>query len=211
MRRTFVALLLAGTAACGGGMSIHTDYDPLEMPRFGTWKSYTWLLHPGGQDARAYGKRVAPLVPPAVDAALAGKGYQRADTNPDFRIGWHAGVADQLDVNEINSYYGYNWGRWFPGGGVAYATGYISEYAEGTLIIDVVDAKSNDLVWRGRAGTALKKLKTDAEIQKAVTQAVTKILAEFPPHGKAKAPTKAPGKTPSTPPPQAAPRRRPPG
>jgi hypothetical protein len=210
MRPTFIALLLAGTAtACGSGMSIHTDYDPLEMPRFGTWKSYIWLAHPGGQDTRAYGKRVAPLVPSAVDAALAGKGYQRVEANPDFRIGWHAGVGDRLDVNEINSYYGYNWGRWFPGGGVAYSSGYISEYAEGTLIIDVVDVKSNDLVWRGRSGTALKKLKTDADLQKAVAQAVTRILAEFPPHGKAKAPTKAPGKTPAPAPPM--PRTRPPG
>jgi len=208
LRHTLSTLMFcASAAACGGGMTVHTDYDPQEMPRFGAWKTYAWLAHPGGRDVREHGKRVASMVPPAVEAELAAKGFSLVEKAPDFLIGWHAGVADRLDVNEINSYYGYAWGRWFPGGGVAYSQGYIAEYGEGTVIIDVVDARSNDLVWRGRASTDIRKLKTDADLRKAATTAVNKILAEWPPHGKAKAPTKAPGKAPATQPPT---RTRPP-
>jgi hypothetical protein len=46
-------------------------------------------------------------------------GYQKSDTNPEFRVGWHAALGDPLDVTSLNNYYGYAWGRWFPGGGVA--------------------------------------------------------------------------------------------
>lgn len=207
LRHTLSTIALCAAAACGGGITVHTDYDPQEMPKFGAWKTYAWLPYPGGKDTREYGRRVAAMVPPAVDATLAANGFGKVEKAPDFLVGWHAGVSDQLDVNEINSYYGYGWGRWFPGGGVAYSQGYIAEYGEGTLIIDVVDAKSNDLVWRGRASTELRKLKTDADLEKTVSKAVGKILEEWPPRGKAKAPTKSPGKSQA---PKPAPRTRPP-
>ena len=58
---------------------------------------------------------------------------------------------------------------------------YVSYYREGTLVIDVLDQKNNELAWRGMAQGILKNYDTGKEMQQDIDGAVTKILAEFPP------------------------------
>ena len=55
------------------------------------------------------------------------------------------------------------------------------EYDVGTLVIDVVDRASNQLVWRGAREGRLQKKQTPEERNKAVQEAVATILSGFPP------------------------------
>ena len=71
--------------------------------------------------------------------------------------------------------------RWFPGGGVAYSRGFQTSYYPGTLIVDVADARSNELIWRGVARSVFEDEQSQAERSVALNQAVTRLLAQFPP------------------------------
>ena len=176
-------LALTSLAGCAS-FAVNTDYDPVAVSRIADFGTYGWLPHPGGGDTRVNNQLVAARVIRAVDNALARKGYQRADSNPDFMLGWHVGLEDKVDVDQINSYYGYGYGRWGRGGAVWGTTEtYVDEYTQGTLILDVVDGAANELLWRGIVEGRVHANNSPAEREQRVQEAVDKMLEEFPPGG----------------------------
>ena len=60
---------------------------------------------------------------------------------------------------------------------------YVREYDEGTLIIDIVDAGSNELVWRGAAQGEVNLAASPQEREQRAQDAVQRILEDFPPQG----------------------------
>ncbi len=60
----------------------------------------------------------------------------------------------------------------------------MSEYETGTLIIDLVDRRRNELVWRGSGESRLSKHPTPEKTDKKVAKVVGAILAKFPPSKK---------------------------
>jgi hypothetical protein len=54
-------------------------------------------------------------------------------------------------------------------------------YDQGTLILDIVDAKKKELVWRGSANGILDPGASPDKKASKVNEAVTKTLADFPP------------------------------
>ena len=76
------------------------------------------------------------------------------------------------------SFFGYG-GYGYPYGGYGYGShGVVTTYTEGTLVIDIIDAGTNELVWRGSAVSPMSDETYDA---KDINKAVEKILEEFPP------------------------------
>jgi len=70
----------------------------------------------------------------------------------------------------------FSW-RW--GGGFGSATTTVNTYEEGTLIVDLFDAKTQEAVWRG---TATQDLSSNPEKQsKNIDKAVQKLFSKFPP------------------------------
>lgn len=181
MRRLSAGLAcLALLAACGGGggsISVNTDYDPVASPRMSAWKTWSWLAPPAGTPGRP-DSSVQGLVEQAIEARLISMGYQRADTNPEFRVGWHAALDGALDVTAVNSYYGYAWGKWFPGGGVAYSRGFRSEYEPGSLVVDITDTKAVELIWRGIGREVFSGGQASGN---RIAHAVQKMFEQFPP------------------------------
>ena len=102
---------------------------------------------------------------------LAAKGYQKqAAGQPDFLIAYHANVRDKIDVDT----YGYRYGRYGRRIGT-YTT--VRQYQQGTLVIDLVDANSKELFWRGWA----KGEVNDAVSKEKIDDTVAKILDKYPP------------------------------
>jgi len=86
-----------------------------------------------------------------------------------------------MSLQTINSNYGYGHG-WYGGGfGVGTSTTYVNEWDEGTLLIDVIDAKKNELIWRGSAQAELRKHQDPSEGQEVLNDVVARILRDFPP------------------------------
>jgi hypothetical protein len=109
----------------------------------------------------------ADKISDAIKTQLNSKGYK--DSEPaDFGVALHFG---QQTVTDVQSY-GYGW--W--GGGVD-----VSQYQEGTLVIDFIDMKTNKLAWRGTAEGAMSDNPDVQERTANIDSAVAQMLAPFPP------------------------------
>jgi hypothetical protein len=184
MRRASIGLV-GLFLACGGGasVSVHTDYDPLASPKMAAYHTWNWLRAPTGTAARP-DTSVQALVEQVVETRLSAMGYQKSDTNPEFRVGWHAALGDPLEVTSVNNYYGCAWGRWFPGGGVNYSHGFQTQFEPGSLVLDVADSHARELIWRGIGRDVFSPKESASRREKIVTEAVTKLFEQFPPKGK---------------------------
>lgn len=180
MRTLLAAAALFGLAGCGTGVDVQTDYDPQAIPKFAGWKTYAWLPAKEGGDTRASNSLVGNRVKRAVDSVLAARGFTEG-ANPDFLVGWHLSIEGKMDVNTVNNYYGYGWGRWYGPGYPGYSSTTVREYDEGTLLIDMVDARAKELAWRGQGKGEIKPDLEPAEREQRITMAVSMILETFPP------------------------------
>jgi hypothetical protein len=171
-------------AACAG-IEVNTHYDPKAVPQLESFRTYAWLPQPEGKDPRVYNDIIDSYIRQAVDQELQGRGYKQveANANPDFRIGWQGAIDSKVDVSTVNSYYGYGWAPyWNPyygGAGAPYT--HVYEYEQGTIILDMVDAKANKLVWRGTAQAEVNENPSASHTQKRINEAVDEMLSRFPP------------------------------
>lgn len=73
-------------------------------------------------------------------------------------------------------YAGYRWGGWDRWGPT---TVNVYEIPTGTLIVDLLDGRSNELVWRGIATKTLSE--NPQKVAKLINKVVTKMFKKFPP------------------------------
>ena len=175
------ALLLGGALGCSS-LSVNSDYDPAED--FSRLHSYMWLPGPQPEtgDIRLDNPLLDARIRRAVDAQLALQGYRKlASGQPDFRVGYHLSTERKLDVRTVNNYYGYGWGYGYGYAPMGYSDTYVDQYDVGTLILDIVDAELNRLVWRGTASGRLREKSTREQNEKNAREVAKAILERFPP------------------------------
>jgi Domain of unknown function (DUF4136) len=110
-----------------------------------------------------------------VEGALTSKGWKKVDAaTADAMVMLHGATETKKDLNTMYS----GMGGWrFGGMGSAQTT--VQEYKVGTLIVDIFDAKSKALVFRGTAQDELSD-KPDKNTKK-VEKATAKMFKDFPP------------------------------
>ena len=116
----------------------------------------------------------------AVEKQLVAKGYDRAAAGlkADMLLHYHASVHQKLDVYAADRRYGYCDG---PECGDR-----VVEYEQGTLVIDMVDARTNKLIWRGWAQDAMTGvIDNQARLEQQVDEGVTKMMLLLPRGGAA--------------------------
>jgi hypothetical protein len=116
----------------------------------------------------------------SVEAEMVRKGLTKADKSPDVYVAYAARVEDKQRTNPAvmnpygwNPYWGWGWG-WNRG---MYQQP-VLEYKAGNIIIDIIDAKRKELVWRGYGEAAIDK-KTLSEVE--VDRIVNGVLEAYPP------------------------------
>lgn len=170
MRYLVILIFIIGLASCSS-MLVNTDYDP--SYDFSKLKTYYWVPNPTIREQnRLFEKHFQKIM----GEKLAEKGITLDETNPDFLIAYYGNVQRKIDVQ--------NWGYRYPGwyGGLE-----VYQYDEGTMVVDFVDAKTKDLIYRGTVKAEVNRGSMDAEKrQKRITEAVEKILKNFPPNSKNK-------------------------
>jgi uncharacterized protein DUF4136 len=183
------ALLVLGLASCTS-IKTSTNYDPNSVQALDSYRTYAWLPMKEGADPRIYNPIIQSRVQLAVDRELLARGYQKVEEGQkaDFKVGWHAAVDEKVDVDLVNTFYGYAWDPWYDPfygpvayGGAGLAQPVVREYREGTLILDVVDGDSNKLVWRGTAEAELSENMDAKKSQKLINKAADELLEDFPP------------------------------
>ena len=204
MYRTFLYFLLPFSAlllsSCSSDISVGTDFNT--NVDFSTYRSYRW--HEGNEfNMRSLQYLASDLadqrIRNSVDSALQEKGIQRRENGPvDFLINYSVTTADRVEVDTYNTYGGYGPG-WSYGGysaigpyryagiGIGYPYGpvttetTVSQYSQGTLVLDIVTPSENLLVWRGIAEGKIDPTASQSERTALINEAVGRILDNFPP------------------------------
>jgi hypothetical protein len=97
--------------------------------------------------------------------SLEARGFVETRTNPDFNVAFYASARERLNIT--NWGYGYGWNN------------YITEYTEGTVIIDIVDPDSRKLLWRGRGVATVSD--NPRKYLKELSRIVPRIVDRLPP------------------------------
>jgi hypothetical protein len=109
-------------------------------------------------------------------SAFIARGYSVNEANPDFTIAYYASRRGKLDVTAWDYGYPGRWGGWRGGAPVVQ----VQPYVEGTVIVDVVNPKTHQLVWRGRG---ISDISDDPETYgQNLDRTVKEIVARFPAH-----------------------------
>lgn len=163
--------LTAAVVACSS-ITTNSDYNP--ATDFSKYKTWAWHETESMRDT-LWRDRIKS----AVSDELRLKGLVPSEANPDLWVVAHTRLDEQTQINTYNTGWGYGWG-WY-GGGMGMTTSTVQQIPVGTLIVDLVDAKQKEMVWRG---TATKTLNPDASPeskQKNLQEAVAKMFANYPP------------------------------
>ena len=120
---------------------------------------------------------------------LTNKGFKQNTSNPDFLVALHGGTEDKVSIQTTN--YGYNYGGWYER---RYERGYVGryydaridayEYQEGTLVVDIIDAKNKTLIFQSTITKTIDKGASMEKRQENIKNVITKALQSFPPNAK---------------------------
>jgi hypothetical protein len=160
-------LLISITIGCSN-ISVNHDYD--HSADFSKYKSYSWVSQPKV-------KQKNPLVyNRIVDAAnvhLLNRGMRQNAANPDFLIAAHMGSQSRINVTD--------WGYTYHHRGWVSRDIDVYQYQEGTLVMDIIDSGSKELVWRGTATGTIDPNASPETREANIRNAVDKLLKKFPP------------------------------
>jgi hypothetical protein len=105
----------------------------------------------------------------AIDFEMAAKGLRRDPESPALLVHFHASVDRRLDIIRIDRASGY----------VTDSVGY-AEWEEGTIVVDVVDAATKRVIWRGWGRSDLAGVLSDPHtMDRYVQQVVHKMFERF--------------------------------
>ena len=172
--RTRIATLIAGVALLGTitfAQSINYDFD--KSANFAAFKTYAWVRGASVPDEFNHDRIIG-----AINAQLAGKGLRmvEAKANPDLLVAYHAAFDRDLQITGFSS----GWGGYrFPGSRSGAAR--TDEIITGTLVVDMVDAETRTIVWRGTATKELNINAKPAQREKNINRAAEKLLKNYPP------------------------------
>jgi hypothetical protein len=164
-----IILLFAGKLSAA---EVKTDYD--RAANFGQYKTYSW------EKVKTQNPLDADRIKSAVNASLGAKGWTMVDSGGDISIVAMEITKNQQTLNTFYDGFGGGWGwRRFGGGGFGEATTTTETYKVGTLVVDLFDTKTKELVWRGNASDTLSN-NSDKNI-KNMDKDVEKMFKQFPP------------------------------
>jgi hypothetical protein len=184
--KSFVLLLAAIWLSSCNASKVNVDADPqVNLSRYHTFR----FADNDNAQTTSDPLYTSSLLENAIHAQIAmeleKRGIREDAQSPDLVMAYH--TFTEKKQSSVNNYYpmmygGWGW-RFYPWGFSPYPFGYwngynnTTEYTEGTLIIDAIDAKSNQVVWRGSISDAID---TPDNIHQKAIKAVELIFKKFP-------------------------------
>jgi hypothetical protein len=191
MKKALIALaMLAGLGACAPRVTV----DRAEDVDFSKYRTYAWMDSDirGTQNPVYFNQIATQQVENTVDQELTKRGLRRVTRRPALLIGYHFFVQEKTRTVANNNYgprglYGpyYGWGRWgYAGWGPSwwgwnnFGPMYTQEkYEAGTVVVDMVDARTKQLIWRGAVQNAISD---PTRISTQLARQVERIVEQFP-------------------------------
>jgi hypothetical protein len=198
MRSTLLVVagtIVAGATACSSGIKVSTSVAP-DANLVGLHTFH--VMSPPSRRADA---PTLPASDPMLDnsitnqqlrkdlqTALTARGYAASNRQgADFLVAYYAGTKQKFDTTYWGPawdpawryrYWGRSYWAWPWSGGPLPEVAQIQEYTQGQLIVDVIDPRTNQLLWRGQgvAQVSDDPAKYGAELDRAVNA----IIKKFP-------------------------------
>jgi hypothetical protein len=171
--RLVVVLSLLVLLGCSG-ISVSSDYN--KSTDFSRLKTFSWMLKTPKGDIDVGGVHLLDRerIEDAIAAELANKGYMEIMAGAsDFHVTYFVRTEERVQVETMQG------PLIRPYWGMGYAEVY--QYEEGTLIIDLLDATQQHIIWRGVGKGVVDWQGTTGGKTQLISEAVQKILAQFPP------------------------------
>ena len=180
--------LAAGASPEAAKITIKSEADP----SFTFAGLKTWAWHPDGTGnvrmaVTANSRpdelkgRVEPVLVPAVERELTGRGFTKVDASPDLFVFYYLLVTVGQSAQEMGQFSSIaQWG--LPP--FAPQTTALRAFPAGTLILDISSAARREVVWRGAAQGEIDLEKKPEERKERLTRVVHDLLQRFPPKKK---------------------------
>lgn len=185
MRYPASCLALAAILSLSGGCAASYDVHTMAAPKVTLTEFHSFHIMPtprrrdgnvpsGDYDPMVNNSITNRALRASVQSAFESRGYVDEAWRPDFLVAVYASARDKLDLTQWQ----YNPYPWWPRGWSVGVSTYATQYTEGTVIVDVIDPASLDLLWRGSATATLGDNPEDNT--RALQKAAVAIVAKFP-------------------------------
>jgi len=170
--RTFAfALMLVALGTIALAQQVTYDFD--RTANFSTFRRYAWVRGTIVEDQLNHNRIVG-----AINTQLLAKGLVQVEAgdNPDVLVAYHASFDRNLQITGFSS----GWGGYrFSGSRSGSAR--TNEIVVGSLVVDVVNARTKTIVWRGSATRDLDDNASAEKRDKNVNKAAEKLFKNYPP------------------------------
>jgi len=176
-RNGLIIIAICFSMACNT-LKVTSDYD--KSTNFSQYKTFT--IDRVTEKDQSISQLNRDRIINAVRAEMTKKGFTESD-NGDLLIHIVTVLQDKKSVSANTNYYGYGGAYrpygWAGGGGSSYTTYNVDTYKDGSLIIDIIDAKTKQLEWEGIGNKEIDKPIDDPDTK--IPAAVEMIMKSFPP------------------------------
>jgi len=173
MMRTSLAVIGVALWTCAVALAQDVKSNFMPGTDFSKYHTYKWVNIEGGAHPNQI---VDAEIKQAVDAQLSSKGMTKTtDEKADLY------VAYQIAVDQEKQWNAYGMGGGVRFGGMGSATS--STISVGTLVLDMYDPGTKQLVWTGNATKTIDPSSNQEKNQKSLNKAMAKLLKNYPPKG----------------------------
>lgn len=178
IRLFFAVVICALLAACSNAPVVRSDFDP--RADFASYRTFAFI-EPLGTDRAGYTTLLTERLKRAAALQMESRGYVYREKDPDLLINFQSHVQSRTEyVAPPPMMWGYGYGYGFYGGWPGYAFGPdVIQYNEGTMKVDLIDAKRRQMVWEGVGTLIVDNIQQTASDQ-AVQNMIASIFARYP-------------------------------
>lgn len=179
IKAIITSVVVAGTlASCAPSIAVKYDYDPkVNVRQFSTYRIEADRQRNADPivGSNLNQRRIAD----ALDLSLKGRGYKpvtQGEADLVVRFFTDARDKQQIQSNNTMSPWGWGYGGW----GMPNNQVYSRQYEENRVVINVIDARTNDIVWQGWATGQMNSRNKERDRDQAYRETVTSIMKNFP-------------------------------
>lgn len=161
-------LLVSLTYLSCSSVRVSSDYN--SEINFSSYKTYAFSKK--GIDKAQINELDKKRILKALEIELSSLGLRKNSIDPDVVVSIFTVANEEINIHNSYNYLGYSYGPWYDFNYSNYST------TQGTLYIDIIDYKKNELVWQGIGKGYISENSSKKEEQ--IKSFVNKILLQYP-------------------------------
>jgi hypothetical protein len=163
-----IVMILGVLVVSAAAQSVQSDFD--RAFRFSNLKTFSFAVQKrAATDPLAADTLNDGRIRTGLETQLRANGFRMETETPDFVIAYYVTSKNKLNVQD----YSYGPPRLWGSRDIR-----VNQYAEGTLMVDFIDVRTNQVVWRGRATGALELKGVDKKITKSTEKLVKQFMKD---------------------------------